>query len=1069
MIQSPITYVTTYSITNRGALESVVPTGVVPFYEDNTLTDGEEVGDDGIGGVPIENAAICFRHAIACSSNGMAYTWGTGGDGVLGNPGIESHSSPIPIPLPDLCRERIKQVAVGRSHTLALTDRGIVYGWGSDNYGQVGVRSFSSAQSSSIQYPTMISITAKKTNDMETITRISAGAEFSGAVSKSGNLYTWGCGNNGQLGRGMSGWTMSDIRPVQPEAGKTVVWAGVACGDQHTVGWSRSGVLYSWGFDGLGGAVYYPCKVMALLRVRVHDGACGKRSTLVLTRSGIVYMWGKFGDQGQLGAVNTKQISPALSLLDKRCIQVACGTRHAAVLLEGGKLKHWHHYDGHISRMQHVVERDNIKSVDCGDGVSIFLPQHSFSAESHQNILRFLGCGINASVQNFSTRFSRLVRMSSKSKSFKSVGQLSIRQLSKFQTKNSQELDQEDLLQLEGSFSPEHGHSQHDEFNTDDQSIEVNFVDDVDSSNRSANAAAEDSKKLGSWKIPGGVRDSNDRQTDMIDPDEDKEESEGDFFTETSLRDHLSKLLWSSIGADIVVFMKSPKSGSEPMQLLLHYFVLSARAPALVNPQASHERLTRQTATRVMPMHVEVTLIKEEEFPTGPSEILYKLDLSDYSAASVLLYANYLYTGEIPELTSLERTIQNQFASLKEGRINSKQSGELKLKSEASELNDCSICLEPMTKSKDELNSCSVCRNNFHKTCISGWRDRQGLGSVGDVCPICKQAGTFGGESEDSTPSNRPPQDSLIICTHQKAQLNLSIFETFGSSQEKGICIIVDGAQLPACNRFLLMRYPVLYSYLIKQLADSPQRQLISTVPISAYHMQAILHYVYGRDPDNVMCWEFTQAANQPHLRDMLEFTALAAVFELYNLQFMLETEIVLLFQKLAKDCRHKPSLHVTTEQVVVGSSGCGIFSCMPRRGRRGHERQRARQPTNDSMASLFSSGADDLYHSEFANALPDIREGQMPSEVDLEWLAAQILLSFMDFYRNALRMVYSKEGQHFSSKPYENKIANVGERLRAGLVSILNAYVDPDRLPTRVWGFSSIDIVRELNQGQQT
>lgn len=357
-----ITSVQTESFAHRGALETRLPAGDVPFFED--IPPEDEVGDDGIGGVPIKAVEVCYRHAIACSSNGMCYTWGQGTDGILGT---DMEATPIPVPVQALFRERIKQVAVGRSHSLALTYNGDVYGWGSDFHGQVGVKGFTTSKSSNILVPSRLTIRSQSDRQPpQPVMMISAGAAHSAAVTARGRLYTWGLNTAGQLGTVTGGGDMASVQPTdRPKDCPPLLWAGVACGEKHTVAWTREGGAWSWGQDHLGGVIYTPCPVTALYRVRVARMAAGGGVTLAVTDQGLVYAWGRL--QGQNHAEHSiRGVRPVIALMDHRAVGASAGTQYAAVLLGNGRARLWSEHAGHPAQLRAPVDRQNVKAVSAG-------------------------------------------------------------------------------------------------------------------------------------------------------------------------------------------------------------------------------------------------------------------------------------------------------------------------------------------------------------------------------------------------------------------------------------------------------------------------------------------------------------------------------------------------------------------------------------------------------------------------------------------------------------------------------------------------------------------------------
>ncbi|GAB9472189.1 hypothetical protein Gpo141_00009374 [Globisporangium polare] len=76
------------------------------------------------------------------------------------------------------------------------------------------------------------------------ITSIAAGVAHSAALSSSGELFTWGNGADGQLGHGSC---ESEWVPRQVEFFKSISLASVRCGARHTVAVTRAGAVYTWG------------------------------------------------------------------------------------------------------------------------------------------------------------------------------------------------------------------------------------------------------------------------------------------------------------------------------------------------------------------------------------------------------------------------------------------------------------------------------------------------------------------------------------------------------------------------------------------------------------------------------------------------------------------------------------------------------------------------------------------------------------------------------------------------------------------------------------------------------
>lgn len=76
-------------------------------------------------------------HSLALTASGRVYSWGWGVHGQLGHGNIEDVRTPTLIEyFKDIV---IAQIAAGHAHTLVLTSKGIVYSFGSNFVGQLGI------------------------------------------------------------------------------------------------------------------------------------------------------------------------------------------------------------------------------------------------------------------------------------------------------------------------------------------------------------------------------------------------------------------------------------------------------------------------------------------------------------------------------------------------------------------------------------------------------------------------------------------------------------------------------------------------------------------------------------------------------------------------------------------------------------------------------------------------------------------------------------------------------------------------------------------------------------------
>ncbi|TYK02788.1 ultraviolet-B receptor UVR8 isoform X3 [Cucumis melo var. makuwa] len=118
------------------------------------------------------------------------YSWGWGDFGRLGHGNSSDLFTPKPIKA--LHGLKIRQIACGDSHCLAVTMEGEVQSWGRNQNGQLGLGT------------TEDSLVPQKIQAFEgiPIKMVAAGAEHTAAVTEDGELFGWGWGRYGNLGLG---------------------------------------------------------------------------------------------------------------------------------------------------------------------------------------------------------------------------------------------------------------------------------------------------------------------------------------------------------------------------------------------------------------------------------------------------------------------------------------------------------------------------------------------------------------------------------------------------------------------------------------------------------------------------------------------------------------------------------------------------------------------------------------------------------------------------------------------------------------------------------------------------
>ncbi|KAF3439278.1 hypothetical protein FNV43_RR17554 [Rhamnella rubrinervis] len=265
-------------------------------------------------GLKIKQIACGDSHCLAVTMEGEVQSWGRNQNGQLGLGTTED--SLVPQKIQAFQGVSIKMVAAGAEHTAAITENGSLYGWGWGRYGNLGL-----GDRDDRLVPEKVSTVHVKNLD-EKMVMVACGWRHTISVSSSGGLYTYGWSKYGQLGHG----DFEDhLVPHKLEALKDSFISQISGGWRHTMALTSDGKLYGWGWNkfgqvGVGDNVDHcsPVQVKFPHEQKVIQISCGWRHTLAVTERQNVFSWGR-GTNGQLGHGesvdrNTPKIIEALSV-----------------------------------------------------------------------------------------------------------------------------------------------------------------------------------------------------------------------------------------------------------------------------------------------------------------------------------------------------------------------------------------------------------------------------------------------------------------------------------------------------------------------------------------------------------------------------------------------------------------------------------------------------------------------------------------------------------------------------------------------------------------------------------
>ncbi|MFM7717964.1 MAG: RCC1 domain-containing protein [Actinomycetota bacterium] len=242
-------------------------------------------------------------HACALTEGGVAYCWGDGSYGALGNGSSSDQPAPVKVTMPS--GRIFTRISAGTYTTCAIADNGAAYCWGLDGDGQLG--NGNPLTDSSV--PVAVTMPPGRT-----FTDISTGSATVCAVADNGRVYCWGDDYSGSLGNGGSlpGTDSSVPDEITTLSGASDVTQNGAHGCALV-----SGSISCWGYDGDGGLgnggsdsgtnTSSPVSVLTLTTATMVES--GTYHLCALVSAGDAYCWG----DNYWGAVGTGQSVPVAS------------------------------------------------------------------------------------------------------------------------------------------------------------------------------------------------------------------------------------------------------------------------------------------------------------------------------------------------------------------------------------------------------------------------------------------------------------------------------------------------------------------------------------------------------------------------------------------------------------------------------------------------------------------------------------------------------------------------------------------------------------------------------------
>jgi len=269
---------------------------------------------------------------------------------------------PLAFDLP--AAHRIQQVFCGYDHTFVLTSSDEVFGFGRNGKGQLGLGNTDDQRS-----PQRVHLLCGMS-----VSKMAAGIDHSLALTKDGEVYSFGGNSNGQLGLGHT--TPKEQTPQRVPSLCGLGATDLACGKNHTVVMCQDDQLLAFGDNrfgqlGIGGlddalmvVASTPQKVRALSGKGLKQVSCGYNFTLVIANrqqpsvseidststskprrknGGQLFSFGE-NSYGQLGLGHTEHTYAPYAVRlggpqkSAGCMWAGCGKEHALVLADDDDL-----------------------------------------------------------------------------------------------------------------------------------------------------------------------------------------------------------------------------------------------------------------------------------------------------------------------------------------------------------------------------------------------------------------------------------------------------------------------------------------------------------------------------------------------------------------------------------------------------------------------------------------------------------------------------------------------------------------------------------------------------------
>ena len=240
-------------------------------------------------------------------------------------------------------KRKFSQISCGGNHIIGLVDN-YIYSWGVNTFGQLGTNDFYRRDIS----PFKININKK-------IKFIAAGYSISSCITTDGEIYSWGCSDNGRLGikfdsKKYNNFCVNKPTKVNHNFKATKIYAG----STNQIALSEENKIYTWGSKYYCGIIsendiLYPTIILENINFYDIKMGIGSYHMMALSISGDLYTWGhnqvgqlgydieydNFNDENEPIVIIPRKVEYLQNLLIK---SISAGWGHSSILTFDGKV-----------------------------------------------------------------------------------------------------------------------------------------------------------------------------------------------------------------------------------------------------------------------------------------------------------------------------------------------------------------------------------------------------------------------------------------------------------------------------------------------------------------------------------------------------------------------------------------------------------------------------------------------------------------------------------------------------------------------------------------------------------